>query len=237
MKSATLLLCPIWLILLSASCSPVNQKKGENPYNLDLVQTKEVYSALVAQNPNNRMVDLEKAIPGITLDIRYATVNNFTGKVIYTEPKAFARKPVADALKKVQDSLATHHLALKIYDAYRPYAASLTFYKVYPDTSFVADPKKGSRHNRGCAIDLTLIELQSGKEIPMPSTFDDFTARAHPDYPNLPDTVLANRKFLFGIMEHFGFKHILSEWWHFDYNGWSGYKLMDLPFEDLKRDI
>ena len=219
------------------ACSQKGEIKERNPYNLDLVQTLADYQKLVAENADNTMVDLETVIPGIVLDIRYATANNFTGKIIYTAPKAFARNPVAEALKSVQDSLSKHQLALKIYDAYRPYSASLLFYKVYPDTSFVADPKKGSRHNRGCAIDLTLIELLSGKEIPMPSEFDDFSAKANPEYANLPDTVLANRKFLFGVMEHFGFKHIASEWWHFDFNGWSKYKLMDLPFEDLERGI
>ncbi len=237
MKPNGILIFLFCLTLLQSGCSARHELNERNPYNLDIVQTIADYQKLAAEDADNRMVDLADEMPGIALDIRYATANNFTGKVIYTAPKAFARKPVAEALKKVQDSLSRHLLALKIYDAYRPYAASLLFYKVYPDTSFVADPKKGSRHNRGCAIDLTLIELSSDKEIPMPSVFDDFSARANPEYANLSDTILANRKFLFGVMEHFGFRHIASEWWHFDFNGWSKYKLMDLTFEDLGRGI
>jgi zinc D-Ala-D-Ala dipeptidase len=223
------------MLLIGTGCARKNDSLIRNPYNLDLVQTLEDYNLLVAGDPNMKIVDLEKMIPGLALDIRYATTNNFTGAVIYTAPKALARKPVAEALHKVEDSLSFYRLGLKIYDAYRPYAASLRFFEVYPDTNFVANPRKGSRHNRGCALDLTLIELSTGQEIPMPTLFDDFSPKAHPDYPDLPDTVLANRKFLFDIMLHFGFMHYPTEWWHFDYQGWENYKLMDLSFEELEK--
>jgi D-alanyl-D-alanine dipeptidase len=155
--------------------------------------------------------------------------------VIYKAPKAFLRSPVAAALKKVQDSLAFYKAGLKIWDAYRPYAASIRFFEVYPDTNFVANPRYGSRHNRGCAVDLTLVERVSGKELPMPTPFDDFTPKAHPAYASLPDTVLSNRALLFGIMAHFGFTPIESEWWHFDYKDWKSYPLMDLTFEELDK--
>ena len=135
--------------------------------------TVEDYQEIAARDSQMLIVDLEEVIGNIYLDIRYATANNFTGEVIYTAPKAYARKPVAEALQRVQDSLAYYRIGLKIYDAYRPYAASLRFFEVYPDTNFVADPRHGSRHNRGCAVDLTLVELGSGREIPMPSEFDD----------------------------------------------------------------
>jgi len=223
------------LLLLVSGCSRKNELADRNPYNLDLVQTIGQYKDLVNQDPGNAMADLEVVIEGIALDIRYATANNFTHEVIYTAPKAYTRQPVAEALKKVEDSLAKHSIGLKIYDAYRPYSASLKFFEVYPDTNFVANPRYGSRHNRGCAVDLTLIELASGKEIPMPSEFDDFSEKAHPDYAGLPDTVLANRAFLFGVMSHFGFSHYPTEWWHFDFTGWQNYKLMDLSFDELER--
>lgn len=209
-------------------------EKALNPYHLSLVQSRAQYQAEVNENENDEMYNLVKFIDGISLDIRYATSNNFTGEVIYESAKAFARKPVAEALLQVQDSLIKHRLGLKVYDAYRPYAATLRFYEVYPDTNFVASPRTGSRHNRGCAIDLTLINLVSGEEIPMPTEFDSFTEMAHPDYADLPDTVLANRAFLFSIMEHFGFTHYPTEWWHFDYTGWEGYSLMDITFSDLE---
>ncbi len=202
-------------------------------HELYIVNTTEEYRAQVAENPDMQLVDLEKHIEGILLDIRYATEDNFTGEVIYTEPKAFLRRPVADALKRVQDSLAHYGLGLLVYDAYRPYAATVKFFEVYPDPDFVADPRYGSRHNRGCAVDVTLIDLATGLEIPMPTDYDEFTERAHPEYMNFPEEVIANRSFLFEIMAHHGFTHYPTEWWHFDYNGWEAFPLMDLSFEEL----
>ena len=222
----------VFSILLS--CHTPTKEKSRNPYNLEIISSAKSYQKQLRENPPSEMIDVSKTIDDIALDIRYATKNNFTKQVIYTEPKAFARKPVAEALKQIQDSLAFHNLGLKIYDAYRPYAATLLFYEVYPDTNFVANPRYGSRHNRGCAIDLSLIDKRTGKEIPMPSEFDDFSEKAHPDYANLPDTVIANRTFLFSVMSHFGFTHYPSEWWHFDYQGWENFPLMDLSFNDLE---
>ena len=215
------------------SCNSQIIQSDRNPFNLPLSQTVATYNQQVAENPQMLMIDLAKKISGIVLDIRYATANNFTGEVIYTAPRAFVRKPVADAIQKVQDSLLYHGLGLKIYDAYRPYTATLRFYEVYPDSNFVANPRYGSRHNRGCAVDVTLVERNTGKEIPMPTEFDDFSAKAHTQYTLLPDTVIANRKLLFGIMTHFGFLLYVSEWWHFDFAGWEKYPLMDLSFEEL----
>ena len=223
------------MLIFASGCLNKNKSSDSNPYNLDLTQTIEEYNRQVDVNPQMRMIDLGKTIKGIVLDIRYATAKNFTGKKIYTAPKAFARKPVAEALQKVQDSLSFYNIGLKIYDAYRPYAATMSFFKVYPDTNFVANPRYGSRHNRGCAVDITLVELSSGKEIPMPTEFDNFTSKAYPEYTDLPDTVLANRKFLFGIMSYFGFTHYPTEWWHFDFKGWENYKLMDLSFAELEK--
>lgn len=209
--------------------------KKQNSFNLKIVSTSVEYKNQVAKNGQMEMVDLEKLIPGIVLDIRYATKNNFTGEIIYEAPKAFLRKPVAEALKMVQDSLAFHQLGLKIYDAYRPYAATLRFYEVYPDTNFVANPRKGSRHNRGCAVDVTLVMQSSGKEILMPTLFDDFSERSHAQFNNLPEEIISNREFLFNMMSHFGFTHLETEWWHFDFNGWEKYPLMDLTFSTIEK--
>lgn len=209
--------------------------KKPNPYKLEIIQCMTDYKNLISKEPDMELIDLAKLIPNIYLDIRYATTNNFAGKIIYTKPKAFARMQVANALKKVQDSLNKLGLGLKIYDAYRPYSATLKFFEVYPDTNFVANPQFGSRHNRGCALDLTLIDLSTGKEIPMPTPFDDFTKKAHPDYPNFPEEVLKNRALLFAVLSHFGFTHYPTEWWHFDYQGWQQYPLMDLSFEELEK--
>lgn len=225
----------IIFVFLLSSYNNSNNGNSNNPYGLNLIDKIESYKQSISKNADMELVDLEKLIPGIKLDIRYATKNNFTGEIIYTIAKAFARKPVALALKKVQDSLAFHNLGLRIYDAYRPYSATLKFYEVYPDTNFVANPKYGSRHNRGCAIDLTLIDLNTNLEIPMPSEFDDFSEKAHPDYTDLTPEVIENRTFLFNIMSQFGFTHYPTEWWHFDFSGWENYPLMDLSFEELIR--
>lgn len=227
----------ILFVVSISGCSWNTKSADRNPYKLDLTCTLKEYKKQVAADSLMQMVDLEVFIKGISTDIRYATADNFTGKVIYTAPKAFARKAVASALLKVQDSLKGYGLGLKIFDAYRPYAASLRFFEVYPDSNFVANPRFGSRHNRGCAIDLTLVQLSTGKNIPMPTEYDDFSPKAHSDYSNLPDTLLANKKFLFGVMSHFGFNHYLSEWWHFDFIGWEEYKLMDLSFDELEKTM
>jgi zinc D-Ala-D-Ala dipeptidase len=223
----------VLLLIIIQGCFRSTEPNKNNPYNLDLVQTIEDYNIQVTSNPLTKLEDIQK-IKGVVLDIRYATTNNFTGKVIYTIPKAFARKPVFDALQNVQDSLSKLNLGLKIFDAYRPYAATLKFHDVYPDTNFVANPQSGSRHNRGCAIDLTIIDLSTGKELQMPTEFDNFTEKAHKDYPNFSATVLTNRKLLIDIMTNFGFTCIGSEWWHYDFNGWQKYKLMDITFEELE---
>jgi zinc D-Ala-D-Ala dipeptidase len=218
---------------LSGQTIPVKR----NPYNLNLIVSIEAYRKQLDRDQRNRMVDLEKAVTGIRTDIRYATTNNFTKEIMYSGARAFARKPVADALRKVQDSLAFHKAGLKIYDAYRPYAVTLRFYEVSPNTRFVANPAYGSVHNRGCAVDLTLVELQTGTELPMPTPFDDFSSKAGMAYTNLSDTILANRKLLSGVMTYFGFEQNSAEWWHFDFTGWKNFNLMDLTFDELDKAL
>lgn len=224
-KQARLYLANAALVLLLAACAG---RPG-----LEVIADISLYRAQAAANPDMELVDLESVIPGIVLDIRYARADNFTGEIIYTLPKAFARRPVAAALQRVQAELAELNLGLKVYDAYRPYAATVRFYQVYPDPDFVADPRYGSRHNRGCAVDVTLIHLDSGLEIPMPTDYDEFSERAHPEYPDLPQEVIGNRQLLFDIMAWHGFAHYPTEWWHFDFSGWEDYPLMDLSFEQL----
>nr|WP_319999558.1 M15 family metallopeptidase [uncultured Draconibacterium sp.] len=233
MKRTTKILALLLLNAFLFSCASKSTPEHRNPYNLPLVNTVKEYKTQVAENQEMKLVDLEKELKNVVLDIRYATSNNFTKEVIYQSPKAYARKPVVAALKLVQDSLASLNLGLKIYDAYRPYAATLKFYEVYPDPDFVASPKAGSRHNRGCAVDVSLVNLTTKQELKMPTAFDDFSEKAHSDYPNLPETALKNRTILIGVMSHFGFSVISSEWWHFDFNGWEDFPLMDLSFEEL----
>jgi D-alanyl-D-alanine dipeptidase len=201
---------------------------------LGVISNAYMYKTLACDFPEKRLVDLETYIPGIALDIRYASKNNFTGKRIYPAAKAYLRLPAAQAIKNIEAYLRASDLGLKIFDAYRPYSATLKFYEVYPDTNFVAAPWHGSRHNRGCAVDLTIIHLDTGKELEMPTPFDDFTEKAGHQYMNLPDTILQNRALLKKVMTDNGFAHYDYEWWHYDFVGWENYKLLDIGFGDLE---
>lgn len=207
---------------------------AQNKYGLTPVKLEE-YKQSVKTNAENELVNLANYIPGVVLDIRYATPNNFTGEKIYNLPRAYARKPVAEALKKIQADLKPKGLGLKIFDGYRPYSATVKFYEVYRDTTYVASPYKGSRHNRGCALDLTLIDLKTGKEIPMPTEWDSFKREAWPSTPVADPKIRANRKLLIDVMEKRGFKVNSSEWWHFDFVGWQKFAVLDIDFEELEK--
>ncbi|CAN5297701.1 M15 family metallopeptidase [soil metagenome] len=192
------------------------------------------YLKQVEQDSNKRLVELSKYIPGIVLDIRYATTNNFMKRRMYPQARAFARLPVVKALKQVQAELKASGLGLKIYDAYRPYAITVQFYKTALDTNFVADPRKGSKHNRGCALDLSIIDLKTGRELDMPTGFDSFSRKAASDYADLPKQQIANRELLKSVMQAHGFKALPTEWWHFDFATWPQYPLLDIPFSAIK---
>ena len=122
---------------------------------------------------------------------------------------------------------------MKIFDAYRPYTVTRKFFEIASDKNFVANPKDGSRHNRGCAIDLTLINLKTGKELAMPTPYDSFAPEAASDFNDLPMDVIKNRDLLRTVMEKNNFRVLNNEWWHFDFIGWRNFELMDIPFEDL----
>ncbi|MCE1189554.1 MAG: M15 family metallopeptidase [Ignavibacteria bacterium] len=176
---------------------------------------------------------MQKYLPGLSVDVRYATKNNFTGKKLYKQARVFALYPVARALREIRAELLPQHLDIKIYDAYRPYTISLQLWDVYQDDRYVATPQKGSRHNRGCALDMTLIDTRTGKELDMPTPFDSFSNKAHDNYNKLPAKVLKNRAMLRTIMEKHGFTHLNSEWWHFDFLHWGTRPILDISFEQL----
>lgn len=219
------------LLTILLSCNTGRQ----NPYNLDIVNDLKAYNRSVEQDPDNELVDITTIIPDIQLDIRYATTNNFTGEIIYTAPKAYLRKPVAFALRDIQEQLKTEGLGLKVFDAYRPYQATIRFYEVYLDTTFVASPRTGSVHNKGCAVDLTLIDISTGKEVLMPTPFDDFTEYASIECMDLPEEAIRNREKLINIMREHNFSPYSAEWWHYNYNDRSKYKITDLTFKELEK--
>lgn len=189
-------------------------------------------SFLFAQKPGD-FVEVQKINPHIRLDIRYATSNNFLGRPVYPEAACFLRYEAAQALSDVQKELETLGLGVKVFDGYRPLSVQKEMWKIMPDARYVANPNKGSRHNRGMAVDLTLVD-STGKELPMPTGFDNFTVRAHHSYRKLPQQVRINRWILKTVMEKHGFKPITSEWWHYDYHGWRKYPVMDVSFKELR---
>ncbi len=221
-------LISLLLLLVATTFATAQYKYGLTPTTL------EGYQQSIKSNPEKELVDLESFIPGIVLDIRYATANNFTGEVIYNSPKAYARKPVATALKKAQEEFNKQGISIKVFDAYRPYAATVKFYEVYRDTTYVASPYKGSRHNRGCAIDMTLIDLKTGAELEMPTEYDSFQKAAWPSTPVKDPIIKKNRDLIIRVMEKHGFKVNSSEWWHFDFVGWQKFEVMDIAFEELE---
>jgi D-alanyl-D-alanine dipeptidase len=230
-----LIILSILFISLSA-CTQKAEDCGEhpNPFGLKIMHCIDDYRKDTDTLPENLLIDLQEFIPMLKLDIRYATKDNFTGEIIYTSAKAYLRTPAAEALAQVQDSLSRLGIGLIIYDAYRPYSASVRFFEVYPDTNFVANPRYGSRHNRGCAVDVALYDLTTSEPLLMPTEFDEFSEKAHPEYMDLPEEAIRNRELLFAVMSHFGFTHYPTEWWHFDFLNWDKYPLMDLSFSDLE---
>jgi D-alanyl-D-alanine dipeptidase len=180
------------------------------------------------------LVNVWKLDTTITLDIRYATTNNFTGKQVYDEAKFFLRNEPAMKILEVQKELKALGLGLKIFDGYRPLSVQKKFWQIMPDERYVADPKKGSRHNRGAAVDLTLVD-KNGNEIPMPTPYDDFTEKASRDYMDLSPQIIINRKFLEDLLAKYGFIGLPTEWWHFDYNGWEKYDVLDVEFKTLEK--
>src|SRR5687767_4713067 len=170
----------------------------------------------------------------IKLDIRYATANNFVGRAVYPEARAFLQKPAAKAVVRVHRKLKKQGLGLVIYDGYRPWTITKLFWdSVAPEQKiFVADPAKGSKHNRGCAVDLGIYDLKTGQAVPMPSGYDEFTERASPKYAGGTEEERRNRDLLRKLMEAEGFIVNENEWWHFDYKDWENYAIYDISFAE-----
>jgi D-alanyl-D-alanine dipeptidase len=181
------------------------------------------------------LVELTTLDPTIRLDIRYATSRNFLGTPLYSEPRAFLQRPAAEALVRVQRSLAAEGYDLTVFDAYRPWYVTRLFWDAMPEDlhRFVADPTQGSRHNRGCAVDLTLRELRTGREVSMPSLYDEATGRAYPSYKGGTAEQRRLRDLLRRHMEAEGFTVYEFEWWHYDYRDWQSYAIENVRFEDI----
>jgi D-alanyl-D-alanine dipeptidase len=181
------------------------------------------------------LVDLTTVDPRIKLDIRYAGANNFMGIPLYERAGAYLQRPAAEALARAQAALAAQGYGLLIHDAYRPWFVTWMFWEATPleNHAFVANPANGSRHNRGCAVDLTLYDLNSGKVVDMPSRYDEFSPRAYADFVGGTTKQRAARAVLRQAMEAQGFAVYTEEWWHFDYKDWRSYGIGTQTFTEL----
>ena len=206
-------------------------------YGVPVVRSTPYYRATVKADQDKRLVELTQYIPGIVIDLRYAGPDNFTRQPLYPTGtrKTYLRKPAAEALLNVQLALKEKGLGLKIFDAYRPYRVTERFWEMIGDERYVAHPSKGSGHNRGLALDLTLIDLKTGEELDMGTGFDNFTDSAHHVFTALPDRVMRNRSFFKEIMIQHGFQLFETEWWHYSWPNDKGYEVLDLDFSELEK--
>lgn len=182
------------------------------------------------------LVELIKLDSTIRLDIRYATSNNFVGRPVYTEARAFLQRPAAEALVKVSKELKPMGYGLLIFDGYRPWSVTKLFWDITSDENkkFVANPKNGSRHNRGCAIDVSLYDINTGNKVPMTGDYDEMSERSYPDYKGGTPEQRKTRDLLRSVMESNGYKVYEYEWWHFDYQDWEKYPIQNIQFSEIK---
>jgi D-alanyl-D-alanine dipeptidase len=184
------------------------------------------------------LIELTTLSKTIKLDIRYATADNFVGRAVYSEARVFLQRRAAQAVVRVHKKLEKQGYGLVIYDGYRPWSVTKLFWDVVPEDKrkFVANPDKGSKHNRGCAVDLSIYDLKTGQPLPMPSGYDEFTDRASPTYNGGTDEERANRDLLGRLMKAEGFTVNPNEWWHFDYKDWEKYAIYDIAFSEIDSD-
>ena len=220
----------------------INQSVGQTPnilpknkFGLIVINTKAGYRQSILDDSTKQMVALKDFVSPLVTDFKYATTNNFTKITLYKKPIPYIRLAAAKALQNVCTALKKQGLGIKIFDAYRPYNVTKKMWEAVPDDRYAANPAKGSGHNRGIAIDLTLINLPIKKELAMPTPFDDFTEKAHHNYMLLDSVVLKNRTLLKTVMEQNGFIALETEWWHYYLPNSSKYELLDFDFRQMKK--
>jgi len=182
------------------------------------------------------LVELTTLDPSIKLDVRYASERNFVGRPVYAEARAFLQRPAAEALVRAHRALQARGYGALVFDGYRPWSVTKLFWDLTPrdKRAFVADPRKGSKHNRGCAVDMSLYDLATGREVEMPSAYDEMSPRAYPGYAGGTSDERARRDLLRSAMEREGFTVEPNEWWHFNYKDWRLYPILDVPFAKIR---
>lgn len=230
----------IWLIFPFVSCfifsSVASQNLHISSYGLPIINTDTIYNESLLSHPEKKMVSLIQ-IPGIIMDLRYATTNNFLHKRLYPEntKNSFLREPAFRALADVAKDFAHRGLILVIFDAYRPYSVTVEIWNPVKDERYAANPAKGSGHNRGVSVDLTLADAKTHQLLPMPTDFDNFSDSARQDFKGTDAHRIANRKLLKRMMEKYGFLPLSTEWWHFSWPHAENYEVLDLNFEALEK--
>jgi zinc D-Ala-D-Ala dipeptidase len=203
-----------------------------------VVATLGAPASLHASAKEPALLNIKDVAPGILVEMRYATTDNFTKTKLYPLAECLLCEPAAERLARVQANLEKKGLGLKVWDCYRPVSVQKKLWEIIPDDRYVANPSKGSKHNRGASVDLTLVD-KNGRELLMPTPFDEFTEKAHRDFMDLPPEALKNRAVLEEAMEAEGFVPLPTEWWHFDDPQWTQYSLRDEPLgsPSLKKDL
>jgi zinc D-Ala-D-Ala dipeptidase len=212
------------------SGSPFKEQRYTRYYRCSFI-TLLLFSSVFASAEAPTLIDIQKLAPSIVIEMRYATTNNFTKTKLYPVAQCLLCEPSAERLARVQKNLEKEGLGLKVWDCYRPVSVQKKLWDTVPDERFVANPKNGSKHNRGASVDLTLVDKQ-GRELPMPTEFDEFSEKAHRNFSDLPADILRNRNKLQQAMEAEGFIGLPTEWWHFDDPQWFQYALRDEPLGD-----
>lgn len=251
MKSRWYILTPLAaLVALVACTSPTSHRAATSQptpatfFHIEPVRpiAQLLPLALAAQPPiehgefrKSDLVELTSLDSTIKLDIGYATTHNFLGTPLYGQARAFMQRPAAEAVVRANRALKKEGYGLLIHDAYRPWYVTKIFWDATPPDkhNFVADPATGSRHNRGCAVDLTLYDLKTGRTADMPSLYDEMSDRAYPNYAGGDPAALAHRDLLRSYMQWEGFAVYEYEWWHFDYRDWKSYALQNVRFEEI----
>ena len=211
--------------------------QAEPGVKLSVTDKYTLYKKQVQRDSTKKMIELKTLVPNLVYDLRYATINNFTHRLMYPQKTTvtFLRLPVALALQKAQHELNGKGFGLKIFDAYRPYSVTVKFWELVKDERYVANPVKGSGHNRGIAVDLTIINLKTGEELNMGTGFDNFTDTAHQTFTHLPEEILQNRQLLRSTMERYGFNAFETEWWHYFFKDGEKFEVLDIDFKKLRK--
>lgn len=204
---------------------------------LQVIHSTTAYMRLVTTDSSRRLINLKTLIPSLLFDLRYRTVNNFTRHRLYPEniTTTYLCGPAARALQEVCAAAADSGWRVNIFDAYRPYAVTRLMWSIVPDERYAANPAKGSGHNRGIAVDLTLVDRRTGKALEMGTGFDNFSDTAHHDFNQLPEAVLVNRLRLRRLMETHGFKALETEWWHYSWPNDGRFEVLDLSFRQVQK--